>query len=519
MAGRGEALKLGPFVGGMNTASDSTTVADSELVDCINFELDLDGSLVQRPALKEITDLGTNHELTAIGSSMINGSALVYFSGTDGLYRSSGGALTLILANLQSKVALVYRNLVYVVATNGSAVNGGYYNPATDAWTSQPLMPRGESAIFYKSRMFIAGSSSNPSRLQFSDIIVADAFTWTATNIIDVSPGDGQRLVDIVVYNDNLMLFKEDSTYVFAYDLQISDAVLRQVNPSIGASTRYCVASYENSVFVFHEGRVYEISNYNFSHINIKVPFVYDSATPGGSLRYDTIFMSLVGDRLIVRYYNRIYVYGLKTKTWSRWESKSAYLHNFGPIVGLPKDISTDGNIPVFFCGSSINSVSKIFRLADGYDSIYKEEDNTGLITIESTALTKNYDMSDAQHFKKLMWWGADLLTNKDIVALATPVVNASKVTWYELSTYTWNQLSLNTWAAPLLSQGIVETDLTYTSLIPRIFVKFRKTLRFRQLNFKVILKGDGSPATGPARLFSLTAIVSQKQLVAKQVS
>ena len=46
---RAEALRLGPFVGGINTASDATAVADSELVDCVNFELDIDGSLVGRP--------------------------------------------------------------------------------------------------------------------------------------------------------------------------------------------------------------------------------------------------------------------------------------------------------------------------------------------------------------------------------------------------------------------------------------------------------------------------------------
>lgn len=515
---RAQAVKLGPFTGGMNTASDPTTVADSELVDCANFELDLDGSLIQRPAIKAVGNSGNFNYLTAIGS--YSGTPMMFFSGPAGLYRWDGATLTLILANLVSKVALTYRNLVYVVATPGSAVNGGYYNPATDTWTTQPSMPRGEAAIFSKSRMFIVpgiSASSNTSRLQFTDPITADAFTWTATNIIDVSPGDGQRLIDLVVYNDNLMLFKDDSTYVLAYDLQIADAVLRMVNPNIGVTSRYCVRTYENSVFVLHEGRVYEIVNYDFNLLNVKVPFVYDSSSPG--IRYENMFLCIVGDRLIVRYFNLIYVYGLKTKTWSRWESQSSLLHNFGPFFPYPVDSSTAGTLPSYYAGSSISTVGRVYRVADGYANNFTEDDGTGLITISSYLTTKNYDFADPQHFKKLMWWGIDILTNQPISAFANPVVAYYKVRWNDIRPYRWNSLSTSKWYAPLAIPVNVETDVSIATSVLRKFVKLKKAMRFRQINFKVVLQGDGSPATGPARVFSLTAIVADKQLISKQVS
>ena len=40
----GAPIQVGPFVGGLNTFSDATAIADNELTVCENFELDLDGS-------------------------------------------------------------------------------------------------------------------------------------------------------------------------------------------------------------------------------------------------------------------------------------------------------------------------------------------------------------------------------------------------------------------------------------------------------------------------------------------
>lgn len=516
---RAEPLRFGPFVGGINTASDPTAVADAELVDCVNFELDIDGSMVQRPPIVEIANPAHNH-LTIIGSALIAGVSYIIGSGPDGTYGFDGTSWFTIKAGLQAKVALQYRNLIYVVAMEASAQTGGYYKPGV-GWTADANMPRGESAVIHKTRMFITpgiGATANQSRLQFSDVITADALSWTGTNIIDVSPGDGQNLVDIVIYNDNLMLFKQDSTYVLAYDLQPTDAILRSINTTIGATTRYCVRTYENSVFVYHEGKVYEIVNYDFAQINIKVPLEFDGTTPAGTTRGDEVFLSVVGDRLIMRYYNRIYVFGLKTRVWTRWASASDILHNFGPLVAFPSNPTQSANTK-YYAGSSINQYPNLIYIADGYDSVTKEKTTGALVTITSSLTTKNFDLADSHHFKKMMWWGADILTNQNIIGFANPVVTDYKVTWYDLRTKYWNDIKNNTWYNPLLTPSPIETDVTITTSVSRKFVKFKKALRFRQINYKLTLIGDGSTATGPCRVFTLTAIIASKQTVSKQVS
>jgi hypothetical protein len=45
----GQPIQVGPFIGGLNTFSDDTSIADNELVLAENWDLDLDGSLVSRP--------------------------------------------------------------------------------------------------------------------------------------------------------------------------------------------------------------------------------------------------------------------------------------------------------------------------------------------------------------------------------------------------------------------------------------------------------------------------------------
>jgi hypothetical protein len=508
----------------MNAASDPTILADAELVDCVNFELDLDGSLVQRPPFIEDNTQAQNH-LTAIGNALIGGIKYIIFSATTGgtfAYTPGTGFVT-INATLRSKIALQYRDKVYIVATEASPVAGGYWTPAGNIWTSQVVMPRGEGACFHKARMFIVPGRSatvNTSRLQFCDPITADVFVWTATNIIDVNPGDGQSLIDVVVYNDNLMLFKKDSTYVLAYDLQISDAVLRSVNSNLGASGYRCVVTYENSIFLYHDAKVYEVSNFDFNQVNIEVPFVYDSATPAGTTRVDEVFLCVVGDRLITRFYNRIYVYGLKTKTWSRWESANSILHNFGPLMELPTALVQNVN-PVYYSGSCLDTGKSVIAFTEGYNVGIKEQilPLGTYVTITSYIITKNYDVENSHHFKKLAWWGADLLSNQPITGFANPVISSFKVTWDELFTYKWFDVSANLWYAPLAVPVTIETDISAQTNVLRKFVKFRKALRFRQINFKVVLTGDGSPDTGPARIFSLTAFIKAKQLVSKQVS
>ncbi len=519
---RAEALRLGPFVGGLNTASDPTAVADSELVVCNNFELDIDGSLVSRPPIVETTNLSATwtERIVIIGRGSFPGGDYLIGSNTNGTFHFNGTTWTLISAALKSRVALQYNDNMYIVPLPGTGANGGRWNPS-GGFTADAAMPEGEAAVFHKSRMFIVpgiSATTNQSRLRFTDPITSTTLSWTSTNLVDVSQGDGQNLIDILIYNDNLMLFKQDSTYLLAYDIKPADAILRNINSVIGVTTRNCAVTYENSVFVFHEGQVFEIINYDFSRINMKVPLEYDSSVPASTSRAEEVFLSLIGDRLVIRFFNKIYVYGLRTRTWSTWSSVNEVLTNFGPLMAFPTNAAQASNTK-YYAGSSITQHENVFFILDGYSSTDQEKTLSTNYDITCTATTKNYDLADSHHFKKLMWWGADILCTRNIEGVALPLVQSFKVTWNDMATGTWSSFAAKTWDQPFTSPTGVSTVITNTASAGRMFVKFLKTLRFRQINFTVKLLTNGTTGQGPPRLFTLTAMIGSKQTVTKQVN
>lgn len=720
----GQPLRLGPFIGGLNTASDPTAIGDAELAVCDNFELDIDGSLVSRPPITELLGhVNWTERIVMLAEAVFSGVHYLIGSNTNGVYQYTGGTWTLITSTIQAAVAVQYADFVYLVAKPGSANPGGKWSPGA-GFSTVANLPKGQAAVVHKARLFVVpgmDSTTNTSRLQFSD--ADDLDTWDPVNFIDVAQGDGTKLIDIVVFQDNLLLFKDRSTYALAYDIRPTDAVLREVSSTIGSERQFCVANFENQVYLYHRGWVYEIINYDFHRLNTKVPFTIDATTPSAFAAEHT-FVSLIEDRLICRVMNKIYVYGLKTRTWSEWESEADVLHYFGPIVTIHEtmenkyyagscvaafrsilelfnesdsdtfesvldnstvttvdtftrtvsngwgtsnnslawanvsatasDHSVNGSVGIHSIGSiNVNRttslpvnllngdwrfscspnflttgassffslraryqdennyirvrveistagamVMQIIKFIAGvsttlgtvsitgtfaandtirvrfqlngsllrakgwkssalepnnwmisvsdsslmvaggisltsicitgvtntlpvlfrYDDITVADPNLNLIhTITCDVLTKNFDMAISHQFKKLNWWGADVSTNNSIRGTATPITASFGVTWGQLSSHTWG--SLGTWGQPLSVPSSEITDAVSGTGVARRFVKFKKALRYRQINFGVQLTTNGSTADGPARLFTMTSITSSKQVVTKSVN
>lgn len=355
----GQPLRLGPFIGGLNTASDPTAIGDAELAICDNFELDIDGSLISRPPITELAGhSGWTERIVMLAEAVFSGTHYLIGSNTNGVYHYTGGVWTLITSTIQACVAIQYANFVYLVAKPGSANPGGKWSPAGGFSTIADL-PKGQAAVVHKARLFVVpgmDSLTNTSRVIFSD--ADDLDTWDPVNFIDVAQGDGTKLIDIVVFQDNLLLFKDRSTYALAYDIRPTDAVLREVSSTIGAERQFNVANFENQVYLFHRGWVYEIINYDFHRLNTKVPFIIDSTTPSAFSAEHT-FVSLIEDRLICRIQNQIYVYGLKTRTWCQWASENNFLHYFGPIVTIHEPMGTDK----YYAGSAVADFRSVLEL------------------------------------------------------------------------------------------------------------------------------------------------------------
>lgn len=393
----GDILRLGPFVGGLNIASDPTILENEELIECLNMELDIDGSLVYRPAIQVAVTGAQNQRLLIFGSVVFSGTLYLFGTRNGATYVSSDEGVTWTELNpgavsRECKCMAVYQNTVWLPATPGSANGGIKWTPGGGA-VAVAAMPRGEDAVVHKNRLYICPgrtATSNSSRLHFSE--AANFDTWPGTDFIDVNNGDGTTLNAVVVYQDNLLLFKDESTFYLAYDLDPSDAILREVNSVLGVKDQFAVVQYENTVYTIYHGDVYEIINLDWNLVNLKVPFVFDNTLPAGTTaRYEEQHISLLGDRLVARFFNRTYVYNLRTKTWSEWRktdtNSSIEWHIFGPLIRAHADPSERDD--TYFTSYSFDTTNgyKIIKIHDTHTAAEVEgfSSITGLLLDGST--------------------------------------------------------------------------------------------------------------------------------------
>lgn len=519
-------LRLGPFSGGLNIGSDPVLIGDNELFDCLNFELDIDGSLVSRPAIQVAFQGANNERLLIFGSVVFSGSLYLFATRNSKTFVSTNAGSSWTELNpgglsRECKSMEVYNNTVWLPATPLSANGGISWTPGGGP-VAVAALPRGDKCVVHKNRLYVVPgetATSNSSRLSFSS--AADFTTFPGTNFIDVSPGDGDTLNNLIIYQDNLLLFKGESTHVLAYDLDPADAILREINPVVGSGGSFGVTQYENTVYCLHRNKVYEISNFNFSLINLKVPLVFDNSLPTNTTaRFEPQHLSILGERLIVRYYNRTYSFQLRTRTWGEWQktddSSTIEWHVFGPLVRA-RDLSGSG-LDTYYTGYSFDVTSggyKVIKIIDGRTSGAIE--GLGSNFFYCIATTKDYDMADPVRYKRLFWWGADVITGKDVLGSITPITLVSSVTWDALTTETWADLL--TWGSPIIgSVAFMETIAGDNIANTNKLIKFGKAQRFRKINFSMRMQTDGSPSQ-PTKIFQFTAVVAIKELVSARIS
>lgn len=501
-----EEITVGPFTGGLNTQADPSYIADNELVDCVNLELDLNGSLITRPPMKLATGPGGASKIWPIGQALIGSTYYIILASNNTVWAYDGATFTVIVSSVIASTAVQYRDYVYILAFPHSGTVGGRWNGTT--YSSIATMPKGTDMLIYKERMYVADGLQS-SRLKFSAI--SDPTVWNASDFFDISPGDGQMLWHLAIFNNNLLIFKTDATYALSYDTKPSDATVNKISNDIGVTWWKTIAQNQNYIFVYHEGIVYQLVNFEFIQINTKVKFEYDSAVPPAATRVDNVTMSFVGNRLIVRYFNRIYVYNIITQAWSRWTSDDSNLQNFMYFMKFPNN-SVGGSEDTFFSGSCLSGNNSFIQIKDKHNAT-----DTETPVIQCSILTKDY-VSGLQHrFKRLFFWGADVMTSRAIAGIATPIVFGFTPSWGDIKNQTWN--SLNTWQMPLTKSIEVTTDIPGGAGTLKRFIKFNKGMRFRQINFQVNLQTDGTTLEGPTRIYTLTLFMKVAETVVKQVS
>lgn len=507
----GEEIRIGPFVGGLNTLSDQTSIEDFELAQQTNFELDIDGSLVSRPPIADTgvdMTLGVSGNMKLLGYFVTTGGA-PYLIGSDGLsstYYFDGTNWILITNTIAASAVCQFRDAAWLLAPVGAANPGGTWSPGS-GFVTQPNMPKGSCIVAHKERIWVGlgrNTTSNGTRLYLTDLTLGLP-TWPASpNFIDIGPGDGQNIVDLTTYYSDIIVFKQGSTYRFSFDSDPSTGTISRVSDNIGAADKGCFAAYENQLYVLFDNKVYLFTNYNYDRLNIKVPLVASNPSVSLSEYYS---ISVWSDRVFVAFYDKMFVYSLRTRTWCTWES--TVLTNIGRILPIP---GQQGVEPVAYTYSTTPRTTALYRITDGVD------DATESMTC--TLVTKNYDYLSPAKFKRLYWWGADVISKVGVSVIASPVTYVTATTWSQVSAMTWLSVAGNAWSRPLnVDISVADSVSTQGITGGRKFIKFLKSLRFRQISFTVTATTDGSSATAPVRVFSLVTFVKDKEIVTKRIS
>lgn len=513
------------FTEGLNNVADESAISDKALARIINMELDSNGSLVSRPPIVKVA---------SFPSALVPAEQLGFYARADGinfivyahnsktyLFNPANNIFTEIAAFAASGCAQ-YQNRLYLVAR---ATRGGWWGettPSSGVYTFQSLaggtvpMPFGDQIVAYKDRMWIAGWGDSDERTkvylsEITDTVGGNINNWPLLNFIFVSRGDGEWITKLRPGTNDLTIFRNGSAYYFSYD---SDPVLGNLSRyegSVGTENKYTTAQYENYLYTLSNGVIYQQIGYQFYRRNdaqkvqlrpraTVTPYSLDAA------------ISVVGNRLIVWYQGETYALNLTTFTWSQWDSPTTLGANFDVIPRVDGYFGTD--VAYGISGSGVAAKWGVYRIVNEYNST-----NTEQMTCQIR--TKAYDYASPDKTKRLFWWSADALATGLASGTAVPItLTASATTYDDLDLLTFNTLDTATYDNMTIKVPGVTTNRTSPATFPaRISYRFTKKMPFRRIYYELALDCDGSLATGPVHIFSLTTYVEVRQKITKGVN
>jgi hypothetical protein len=548
---RERSATLQNFTGGLNNYWDQSSIQDTELASLINFEVTTNGALTSRPPIwKEADTSGpiytpeANEPIDIIGIYVTNAGVRHLVVVTDDktwLYNVETRTWTQI-ATFRATDSTQFQNKV--VLSSATAGQGGYWEAGT--FTNTPTMPALGGIELFQNRFFGFGlqGTNTANTIYWSDITTAGVegesnsiWNWQDAQgffYIEIGAGDGQWVTAMAQGYNDIVIFRNRSTYRFSYGELPEEGTMQAMQQDIGAETRRCVVKFENAHFVLSGKTLYKYQNWLYYPLN----------SERVNLENDTDFevrfehaVSIVGRRCLVWHGGKLYSYNLDTTTWSEWSSQT----RVGYFVTVPRQ-SEDEREELFFGISGDSEVSApgatdygLFRTRDRV-VVPGVGGTTNAEEMVCSLRTKIYDFNTPVEWKRLYFWSADLATARVVRASAIPVAITESpvaVSWDELSQdgqydnsyYTFDELSKEdefdevsaTWDRPK-TPGSVESviDDFPVGTLTRLVTKLDQALRFRRIYFELYLTCDGTVGSSPVQVFSLTPMIGVKSKVAR---
>lgn len=384
---------------------------ESSVSESINFDFDVIGSARVRKGLTRLGNalsgniLGMHYFVDTVNASpqtqmiVVNGSTAYYLSG--GAWTSKRTGLT-----TGSKARFsTYLNFVFMVnGTEATAVWNGSASAFSTAGNALNA-PTGTFVENFRSRMWIAGNTSFPSRVYYSSVptsVATPVVTWntdvTTGQWIDISPSDGDFMTGLQRFRNVMIVFKTNRLYRI-FDINQTDA-----DPyyTVGTSSMESVLETKVGVYFHHASGFFQYNVYGIVQ-EISRPIIeIIRAIPTSSYTSITGWVEPDGDHLCwsvgtvtikgVTFTNLVLRYTISTMTWTHRLYPTQFLtslrrqplYNDGTTqFALVGDNS--GNVYETNTGTDDSGVPISFSLVHGWTTI------DGLLSTRKTIPTVNF--------------------------------------------------------------------------------------------------------------------------------
>lgn len=356
-----QAVSFGGFGAGLNLRDKADAVSEQEAIDALNVEFTERGAVQQRSGYAKLTS-----------SALTNAAASL-----EGYYKTDGTKQ--LLAGCGTRLEAV--NTSGAVVASASALSSGTWDfcrfgsPGSEvayagngknllrkwdgsSWSSVANSPKARylavMAVDKGNRMVAAGfddsSSAGPSASQAYTSYVwfsgaGTPETFGANDFQNLTPGDGEKIQNVVAFRDVVIVFKETKFFVFYGTSTDSSGNpvfnYTTIDTGVGLASPRAVAVAPNAVYFMSRDGVYRTTGGDPEQVSDMIDPIWTGAPSdyytGGTIAHSVITncaMTFHADRLYLAFStasdnNRVLVYDPRYEWWSLWDLPAAALASF----------------------------------------------------------------------------------------------------------------------------------------------------------------------------------------------
>lgn len=507
------------FQGGINNVADPSLIATNEVAKATNVVLSSTGKFVSRPPFDVVSAFPVVGETPSLLGYWRNEDgatfAVIAFASTTYICNLSTYTWTLVWSYAAVDMT-TWSNRLYLI---NPTIGGGHWSKIAGnyVWTTVAQMPAGNQIHFSKGRFYVSSRANNEtSMIRYSEVssapLGASVDNFPAANYINVNEGDGELLVKIVEGNNELFLFRSNSTWRlgFGASAEPTDGILSQLSSTIGVDNVNSVVDAGNFLAVLHAGVLYQFAGYGFYPLNdyTKLRFETPSTVDTGYTFVSNITtaVSALGKYLLVYYYGSLYCYDIDFRIWTEFITYTRAAH----IVEAPRGTFLSSGTVVTGFGIH-DSLTGIPGQTNGLIKFALEypESGAAIEDIKCVIRTRAYDIGEPAKFKRLFGWEVVAMVVNSLKGSITPIdqLQSSFTTWntWVAAGTTWNNLSTNQtpWVSlqPTISSTV--SGLQSTFPVPQV-IKIGGKRTFKRAYFTIEFSNDGRSTTSPSRLDGL---------------